>query len=178
MRTSIAFVIFSIVQIGCGSSYIVSSIPAHPDISFSEFNDETKDRSTTIVFHNGSPLDCKEVHSESDSTTWLDPITGARVAVPTHVIKRIFFTSGGRGALEGAGIGFLAGAGAGLLAAVISNPSPGGGAGLGEIVYIVYPAIGGVAGLLVGVIVGGVTGHTYNYEFQSTEQSDSLQNRK
>ena len=90
MRLSIAVLIFSIALIGCSSSYIVSSTPHDDELSFSKLNAETKNKSATIVFQDDSKLDCQEVLSAADSTSWLEPTTGARAAVPTFKIKKIF----------------------------------------------------------------------------------------
>ncbi|MDO8549447.1 MAG: hypothetical protein Q7S39_04740 [Ignavibacteria bacterium] len=162
MKSSFAILIFGIAQIGCSSSYIISSSPQDDRLSFSEFNAAAEFEKAQIVFQDDSTLYVQGVLAEPDSTSWLHPTTGARVTVPTYKIKKIVLTNRTLGALEGAGIGLLSGGGAGLLTAAIWVGSP---EDLEGLAYIILPAIGGGAGLLTGTIIGVVGGHTHEYEF-------------
>ena len=174
MRLSFAILIFCISQIGCSSSYIVSSHPRDADVlTFSELNDEIKDKSATIVFQDSSTLECQSIFSRPDSTSWVNPITGARDAIPTQNIRELFLKSRGRGVFEGIGIGILSGAAVGLLSAGIA-------VGIGNhshddpYLFIGSPIYGGVLGLLTGTIVGVVNGHTYEYEFADHSVKSAL----
>jgi len=166
MRTSIAMLIFSIAQIGCSSSYIVSSAPSNEHLSFAEFNlcsvAAANDR-MKIVFQDNSTLDVKGVRVERDSTSWLDPTTDIRNSTQTALIKKVIFKHSAPG--EGAGIGALVGAGMGLVAAAISVA--GDKSDLAGIAWIVYPPIGAASGAFLGIIVGGAKGHSDEYEFQN-----------
>jgi len=164
MRSSLAIMIFSIAVVGCGSSYMVSSSSNGERLSFSEFNAAVENEKAEIVFQDSTSLHVQQVRAEPDSTSWLDPIIGARDAVPTYKIKKIILTNKTRGFLEGAGIGFLSGGAPGLLAAVgyvAASPHD----EFAGIAYVAFPAMGGGAGLLSGIIVGAINGHTYEYEF-------------
>jgi len=164
MRWSFAMLIFSIAQIGCGSSYNVSSSSNGERVSFSEFNAAVENERAEIVFKDDSTLYVQRIRTEPNGTSWIQPITGVRDTVPTHTIKRIILTNRARGALDGAGVGFLSGVAAGLLVAVpyVGAHSDDEFAGLA---YVVFPAIGAGAGLLIGTIIGITSGHTYEYEF-------------
>ena len=165
MRSSIVVLIFSIVQIGCSSSYIVSSIPNHGDLSFSQFNDEANDRSATIVFHNGSILHGQQVLSEPYSTSWLDPTKGVRAAVPNDRIEKIVFSNRTRGTLEGAGIGLLAGGAAGfLVGSTLGSNSSTEVRGWNTLVLSI---LGSGVGFFAGIFDGLAEGHTYEYKFGS-----------
>jgi hypothetical protein len=154
-----------IAQVGCSSSYIVSSTPQDEYVSLSNFNTLVKDRSARIVFQDGTTLYAQEVIAEQDSVYILDENTGRRVVMPALKIKKIVLRNRGLGLLEGAGIGVLAGGATGLLAAVVTGPHR---AEQGW-AYIVDPIVGGAAGLLIGPIYGVIKGH--NYEYQFTGQS-------
>lgn len=167
MRLSIAVLIFSIALIGCSSSYIVSSTPHDDELSFSKLNAETKNKSATIVFQDDSKLDCQEVLSALDSTSWLEPTTGARAAVPTFKIKKIFFKNRIVGTLDGGGIGLLAGGGVGfLIGSVLESPN----SEWKGFVTLYFSVIGGGVGLLVGTVSGVIKGHTYEYKFENKSE--------
>ena len=85
----------------------------------------------------------------------------------THLVKRIVIKNHLVGALEGMGIGFLVGGATGIILAFSSKPNAAG-------VYIPWEVVAG-AGLVIGFIPGIITGHSYEYEFSATVQSDSLQ---
>lgn len=167
MRSSFAILIFSIAQIGCGSSYIVSSSSNGERLSFSEFNAAAGREKAKIVFQDDSSLYCQEIVAEPDSTSWLDPTSGIRAAVPTHSIKKIVFTNRIRGALEGAGIGLLAGGGAGFLIGSAIEPPDSKWKGF---VTVYFSLSGGGVGLLIGTLVGVAEGHIYEYKFANQSE--------
>jgi hypothetical protein len=115
----------------------------------------------SLTFTNGSTKRVQQVVVTDNSVSWIE---SSNATIPTSSIKNITCLNRTTGAFEGAGIGFLSGAGVGLLAAIIvvAQPNAGDYAGLN---YIVDPVLGGVAGLLVGTIIGGVLGHTNEYKF-------------
>ena len=161
MRMSIAILFVGIAQIGCSSSYMVSSSPDDEHISFSKLNALLVNESATIVRQDGSETHGRGILATPDSTSWRDPTTAVRSAVPTQIIKKIVLTYRGLGLLEGAGIGVLAGGAAGLLAAVVSGPHR----AEEGIAYVVLPILGVGSGLIIGPIYGVIKGHTYEYEF-------------
>ena len=159
MRTIIPMLFLGIAQVGCSSSYIVSSAPQDEYVSLSNFNTLAKERSARIVFQDGTSLYAQEVIAEQDSVNILDENTGRRVVMPALKIKKIVFRNRGLGLLEGAGIGILAGGATGLLVAVVTGPHP----AEEGFAYIVGPILGGAAGLLIGPIYGVIKGHTDEY---------------
>ena len=180
MRSHIAILIFGITFTGCSSSYIVSSQPHEADgLSFSEFNAEVNDQSGTIIFTDSSTLDCRNILSQPDSTSWVNPITGERDARSSQNIRKIILKSRGRGVLEGIGIGILSGGAAGLLSAVtVLHVTKNGGGEPDPYIFIGMPALGGVTGLLTGCIIGAVSGHTYKYEFEDHVVNSQLWDSK
>ena len=162
MKPLFAVIIISLSQIGCTSSYIVSSSTNEECLSTSEFNSSVLNQKTEIVFNDGSLLNVQLVWTESDSIFYVHPLTSKLHAVPIQEIKKITYLSHGRGALEGTGIGLVSGGAVGFLSAAIvtkstNDPDP--------YVFIGMPILGGLLGLLTGPIVGVVSGHTYEYKF-------------
>lgn len=166
MRPFFVLAICCLTQIGCGSSYTVSSVPDRKHLSFEQFNAEAGDGGADVVLQDGSRVNVLAVRAEPQSTSWQLSKTSERVAVPTSTIRTVTFTNRALGGAEGAGIGFLSGAALGFLVAipVVSANSQD---EMIEMAYIVLPAGGSVAGLFIGVITGIVSGHTYEYEFES-----------
>jgi len=111
MKLSLALLIFSIIQIGCSSSYTISSGPNDDKLAFSNLNADARNQAITIFFQEDSTSAGQELLAEADTISWLNPITGARSAVPTHKIKKIVFKNRALGALEGAWIGLSIGGG-------------------------------------------------------------------
>lgn len=164
MRSSFTMLIFSIAQIGCSSSYIVSSSANMQRVSFTDFNAAAENKAAKIILQNDSTLHVQGVLAQPDSMFWLQPLTRLRVAVPTQNIKKIVLKNPGLGLLEGAGIGVLAGGGGGLIVGAIWSSTFEDNLAR-SISFILPPLIGTGAGLLVGAISGATLGHTYEYEF-------------
>lgn len=152
---------------GCSSSYMVSpSLSAEE--TFSTFNADAKDESATIVLQDGRRLYAQDVIAEPDSTSFMNVTTGRRTVVLTHEIQKIVLTSWSAGIRDGALYGFLGGVAAGLVGAAIAYPFLEDGREIPkEAIFLFLPAIGGGAGLLLGPIIGGISGHTYEYEFMN-----------
>jgi hypothetical protein len=157
---------------GCSSSYLVSST-GKPDAEYSYqvMNDELKGQDVEIELKDGSDISAKDVKISDDSISWVDQETDVESKASILEINKIVIESSSMGALEGAGFGLVGGAGLGaLLGKIFSHDTNTGmDATVGGLV------LGGVTGLIVGSITGLIIGHSYNYEFPTTEQSDSLQ---
>ena len=153
MRFLSALLIVCIIQMGCSSSSVVSS--------FNTFNVDVYDRSATIVFHNGSELDGRNIIASPDSTRFLNEKTDAITVVPTHTIRTVVLTSAGAGFLDGLEWGAGIGAVMGFTLGYIAH-----GSGEHDVAYsmgagAIEAAVGGVIGGIIGVGVG----HSYNYQF-------------
>lgn len=169
MKSFLALMILAITHLGCSSSYFISSQQGELS-SYSQFNTAAKEKKAAIVFQDDSSADAQEVLADPDSISWLPPTNNARMTVAMHKIKKVVFKNPLLGLLEGAGIGLILGGAGGLV-------YEGGGGGsqdgfLGDFGGL-PTAIGAGAGLLIGTIVGGAFGHTYNYEFYWSQRSDS-----
>ncbi len=160
---------------GCSSSYTVSST-GKPDAEFScrEMNEELGGRETIIELKDGGEISAKGVMVSNDSVAWLDASTTKQTSVATQRIKRIVLKNRLVGGLEGLGIGLVAGA-----ALMVAHFAFGSHTGeIGENWVEIGLILGGGAGAIVGLIYGLIAGHSYNYDFQMIDQSDSLQNGK
>jgi hypothetical protein len=170
MKVMCSVLVFCILQVGCSSSYEVSSSPiAGP--SFNSFNVEANDRSATVLFRDGRELDVRNIMASPDSTRFLNEKTNSATVVPTHTIKKVVITNHGVGFLEGvgwgAGIGIVSGATLGL----IGSTSKYSGSTGEDVAWatLTLGAIGGAVGGFIGGIWGVVAGHSYEYEFPLTK---------
>ena len=162
---------------GCSTSYTVSSA-GKPDTEYAyqEMNQELNGRHVTIEMKNGSELSAAEVTISNDSVSWINAGTADRSTSVARSVKRIAFKNHLIGALEGLGFGLIGGGGLGALVGNALDRGGGDfGSGFGAAVGFI---IGGGAGVFLGTLTGAGIGHSYNYEFTMTEQSDSLQNGK
>lgn len=168
---------FTIFFCGCSSTYLVSST-GKPDVEYSyqEMNEELKGQDVKIELKDGMDISAKDVKISDDSASWVDQQTDEESKSSIREIKKIVMKSHGTGALEGTGFGLVGGGGIGALIGQITvgNDSDW-GTGAGAVVGLI---LGGGTGLVVGPITGLIIGHSYNYEFLTIEQNDSLQNRK
>lgn len=164
LKVICGLLMFSIIQMGCSSSFMVSSSVSAGGSSRTFRVEANGERDTmvfgraTIVFQDNGKVDAQDVMAAPDSTSFLNVTTGLRSVVPTDTIEKIVSTDRFFGFLEGWGIGLLAGAGAGLLAAAIA----GGSNAYGFVGLII---VGVCAGGLVGIPTGLILGHTYEYKF-------------
>jgi len=160
---------------GCSSSYLVSStgIP-DAEYSYQEMNEELNGQDVKIELKDGREISAKEVTISDDSISWVDQRTSEESKAGIREIKKIVTKSYSMGALECTGFGIVGGGG---LGALIGNSLDDGGlgSGFGAAVGSIF---GGGTGIIVGLITGLIVGHSYNYEFPTSEQSDSLQNGK
>ena len=152
---------------GCSSSYLVSST-GMPDAQYSyrEMNEELKGRDVKIEIKNLRYISAKEVKISDDSVSWVDQRTNQKFKASIRQLDKIVVKNHFLGALEGLGLGLVGGAGAG--AAALSSTNFSGPPG-----WYVGLILGGPVGGGTGLIIGAIKGHSYNYEFPTTEQSDS-----
>jgi hypothetical protein len=166
MKVICGVLVFCIIQMGCSSSYEVSSSP-DADPSLNTFNVEASDRNGTIVFQDGSELNVSNIIASPDSTRFLNEKTNAITVVPTHTVKSVVITNHGVGSLEGLGWGALVGS---ATAAVLLAVSPGVEIDSDSVVWAVL-LFGGVPGAVVGGIWGAIAGHSYESQFPTTANS-------
>jgi len=165
----------SIFLCGCSSSYLVSST-GKPDAEYSyrEMNEKLKGWDVKIELKDGSDISAKDVNISDNSVSWVDQETNIEFKTSIRDINKIVMESSSIGALEGAGFGLVGGAGLGLLVGMTQEDI--GTVSSGQIAAeSVGLVLGGGTGLIVGSITGAIIGHSYNYEFPTSEQSDSLQ---
>jgi uncharacterized protein YceK len=167
----------AILLSGCSSSYLVSSTgKPNAEYSYQEMNEKLIGWDVEIELKDGSDISAKDVKISDDSVSWVDKETNAESKASTLEINKIVIESSPIGALEGAGFGLVGGGGLGALVGqiIVGNDSEW-GTGAGAAVGLI---LGGGTGLIVGSITGAIIGHSYNYEFPTSEQSDSLQIEK
>jgi hypothetical protein len=88
-------------------------------------------------------------------------VASDRFSVPISSVQSVGGSKHVEGIVEGAGIGLLSGALLGAIMLGVSYPEDGTyAAGVGFI-------LGAAAGLIGGMVYGGIKGHTYTYEFTS-----------
>jgi len=162
---------------GCSSSYLVSSTgKPDADYSYQEMNEELKGEDVKIELKDGMNIFAKDVKISDDSMSWVNQETDEESRASLLDINKIIMKSHGTGALEGTGFGLVGGGGLGALVGQIIVGNHGAwGTGAGVFFGSI---IGGGIGIIVGPITGLIIGHSYNYEFQTTEQNDSSQKGK
>jgi hypothetical protein len=155
---------------GCSSSYMVNSTgKPGADYSYVEMNEKLKGCDVKIELKDGSDISAKDVKVSDDSISWVDQETDVESKASIIEINKIVMESSPIGALEGAGFGLVVGGGLGLIWGTTEKEG-------GEIpMGFVDLLIAGGTGLIVGSITGAIIGHSYNYEFPTAEESDSLQ---
>jgi hypothetical protein len=162
MKVILGVVVFCILQVGCSSSYDVSSSP-NADKSFSTFNTDAYDKSGVIVFQDDREMDARSIVASTDSTRFLNVATDSITVVPTHAVKRVVFKNRLIGSLEWAGIGAVVLGGIGLMVSADNVDASGVGA--------VYAVLGAPAGAVIGGIGGVIAGHRYKYQFPPSVDS-------
>jgi len=162
---------------GCSSSYSVSSAgKPNAEYSYREMNKELKGRVVKIKLKDGGMISAKDVKISEDSVSWVDERTDRESRTNIRQLDNIVMKNHLLGSLEGVVFGLVGGGGLGALVGQVATGNngewgTGGGAAMGFI-------LGGGAGIIFGFPTGLIIGHSCNYEFQMTEQSDSLQNTK
>jgi len=135
-------------------------------------NGELNGRHVIIEMKDGRELPAEEVTISNDSVLWVNASTAEKSSSVARSVKRIMFKNHLVGGAEGLGI----------ICPVVFVGSWGAGGfsreGIGGSDGWELPATLGLIGGGIGMITGAIIGHSYNYEFPSTEQSDSLQNGK
>jgi hypothetical protein len=163
MKIVSGVLVFCIIQMGCSSSYVVSSSP-NADVSFSTFNTDAEGGSGTIVFQDDSELEARNIVASPDSTRFLNAATDSITVVPTHTVKKVVFKNRFIGFLEWAGIGAVVCGGVGIALSASHQDASGVGAA--------YAILGGPVGAVIGGVAGVVAGHNYRYEFPLTKGRD------
>ncbi|MFN0158917.1 MAG: hypothetical protein ACKVRP_12705 [Bacteroidota bacterium] len=176
LKLTTLFFGLAIVLTGCSSSYTVSSGgKPNSEYSYGEMIEELRGQQVNIELKDERHILAKELKISNDSASWLDASTSERSKVATPQIKRIVIKNHLVGALEGMGFGFLVGGTAGV---ILGSSGPESNAlGREGMIAIGLVFVGG-AGVVVGLIPGVIIGHSYEYEYLTTEQSDSLHNGK
>jgi hypothetical protein len=134
-------------------------------------NEELTGRDVIIELKDGRETSSQVVTVSDDSVSWLDARTKGKSKASIQQINKIVMKSSSIGALEGIGFGLVVGGGLGFLIGSTEHSR--------EIpMEFVGLILGGGTGTIVGLITGLIAGHSYDYEFPTTVQSDSLQNGK
>jgi hypothetical protein len=149
------------LQMGCSSSYVVSSSP-NADLSFSSFTTDAEGGSGTVVFQDDSELEARNIVASPDSTRFLNEATDSMTVVPTHTVKRVVFKNRFIGFLEWAGIGAVVCGGVGLSLSANNKNASGVGAA--------YAILGGPVGAVIGGVCGVIAGHSYEYQFPASAE--------
>ncbi len=160
---------------GCSSSYTVSSAgKPNSEYTYREMNEELQGRDAKIELKDGRVMSAKEIKISDGSVSWVDRRTDEESKTSIREINKITIKRSSKGALEGFGFGVLIGGG---LGAIILGSTDNGklGSGAGVAIGLI---VGGGAGIIGGLTTGLIVGHSDNYEFLPTAQSDSLQNGK
>jgi hypothetical protein len=136
------------------------------DASVAEFNREHASRGGEVFLKGGLRYEAAWVRVDPDSTRWLstDRTIGAK-RVANEEVEKIRYRHHGRGALDGFVIGLGGGAAVGALigladysddASLITPDSRIENAAIGAVAF-------GAVGALLGLPVGGATGHANDY---------------
>ena len=158
---------------GCSSSYTLSSRgKPNAEYSYGEMNEELTGRDVIIELKDGREMSSEVVTISDDSVSWLHANIAEKSKMATRQVKKIVIKNHLVGALEGVGIvGPAVFVGSWSLGGFSSE-------GIGGSEGWALPAALGLIGGGVGLITGAIMGHSYEYEFSATVQSDSLQNGK
>jgi hypothetical protein len=173
LKLTAIFFVLAIFLSGCSSSYSVRSTAVQGAYTYGEMNEELEGRDVKIELKDGRDISAKEVKISDDSASWVDQRTDEKSKASIREINKIAMKSSLIGALEGLGFGLFGGGGVGAL---LRAPRELGVAGIPE--WVVGMGYGMTADGGIGLITGLIIGHSYNYEFPTTEQSDSLRNGK
>jgi hypothetical protein len=159
----------------CSSSYTVSSAgKPNAEYSYREINEELKGRDIKIRLKDGGVISGKDVKVSEDSVSWVDELTDRESKTNIRQLDGIVTKNHLLGSLEAVGFGLVGGGGLGALVGQVAVGNNGKwGTGAGDAMGFI---LGGGAGIILGFLTGLIIGHSYNYEFLSTTQSDSLQN--
>jgi len=174
MKTMFALIILCFLVTACSSSYVVSS--SNEVRLVDEFNETAEGKEAEIILRDYVVNNATNVYLSADSLFWSNPESKLKSGVLKSETRKITFIEDFRGGLEGAGLGFLSGAVVGGLTlftiVMISEgePAPGEYAGA---YYAIFMAAGAGLGLLSGFTVGMINGHTYEYEFENSQQQEN-----
>lgn len=171
MKLAVLILTVTLFFVGCSSSYTVGSKQTTGRgkfRSYDQFNEAMAGSSATVVLMSGREFRAREIQARKDSTSFLDEEELRQVA--TRDIRYVQRTDRWGGALEGLMFGTF---GTGLVAYTYGSVSADGGdqRELGiALLTISGAAIGGVAGIVLGVI----RGHRYTFEFVQEPETTSV----
>ena len=164
--------VFAILFCGCSFSYSVRSM------TDGEFNDKLKGKGAAIKLKDGKEVSAKEITISNDSVSWLGEGADEKSKAGIGDLNKIVIKNHALGALEGMGFGLLGGVASGIIGGWIIGESTlhtggttGGGPNLGGLLVFAGAVAGGT---VLGVLIGAVSGHSYNYEFQSTTDTNAV----
>ncbi|MGB2869088.1 MAG: hypothetical protein WBD36_11600 [Bacteroidota bacterium] len=108
----------------------------------------------TVTMASGETRSTDEVNVTADSVSWMD---WSRLGIPMSQVSRVFYVNHSRAFKEGLGVGLLLG---GMTFSAVSS------SGGSEALVRFFAGLGaGAAVFIVSAVVGGVGGHTEEYEF-------------
>ena len=159
---------------GCRSSTVsVRPSVGEGEYTYAQMNEDLRGQYAVIELEDGKEVSAKNVKIVGDSVSWLNVRTDEASIASIRQLHKIVIKNHPLGALEGLGFGLMIGGGVGALAGLASAAaSKSGEFGSGGSIAIGL-IIGGGIGALVGVVPGVIAGHSYNYEFPASEQSNS-----
>lgn len=168
MKTMSNIFIICFIVTACSSSYVVSS--SGEDTSVDEFNKFAAGKEAEIILIDNTVITATEVYLSADSLYWLNPEKKLKTSVVKSEIREVMFTDMLRGGLEGAGVGFLSGGVAGVLLIAVVDVI---GGEIEGSAYVASFAFFGVCGALIGFPIGMIIDHTYEYEFENSQQQEN-----
>ena len=146
------FLVALTVTSGCASGSRVTTGGAHA------LNAAAEGRRVVVVLHDGSEARAGSLRADTDSTSWIDPETGALRVVPTSLVREVRRKDRGRSTRRGAGGGAIVGALlGGSLGAVVGYDLA------GFCLFGCTPPTAGerAVGALGGAVAGGSLGAAY-----------------
>lgn len=145
-----------IIQLcGCGTSYIVTPTQGGGDYSYNDLASEFDGKEADIILKEGSEIHGSQIRVSVDSLYWTDPVSRKHYAVAVNKVQGISRTNHLIGALKGLGFGVL-----GSAFVLVANT----GTGIDDPGFG-FAILGTLASPPLGLIVGAIVGHPYDYNF-------------
>jgi hypothetical protein len=154
MKTTLFFVVLSLVVSGCSPTLVTSS-GEKGDISFPEFNARLGNDEANINLRDGTTVSGKSIYASRDTISWNDPDNQRRMSAPAVNVREIYTVSRTFSGFLGLLVGAAAGVGVSL--GVTSGPSDGGEG----VVWAIAPP----SGATIGAVAGALIGSRSRYEF-------------
>ncbi len=156
MNRHVLFVLALSLLVSCTHTHVLDPSAER----WSQVNVKSQTRRAAIALSDDREVVARSIQVTPDSTSWIDPESGALRSVATSKVIDVRFTYQGRGALQGAGYGFSIG---GIVGAVGGYAS-----GDDEPSIVSFQAeekaliLGGLGG-----IIGGLIGYGIGYNIKS-----------